>query len=320
MSNLVERKSLSVDLIIPLYNDAGRVQYFINEITRVIRLMPKEVEIKVIFVNDGSRDNPKEAITKSKFNYKIELIQLSRNFGKEAALTAGITSSFGDACIFLDVDLQDPADLIPKLVDSWLSENVDVVLAIRNPSTGEQGFRRRVSRTYLKFLKKISGIDIHPGAGETRLIDKKVVATLKEFQESQRFMRGLMSWVGYDTSFVYFDRRSSAEKSRFGYRKLIRLALDGIFSFSLTPLRFVTFMGFLTLILSLLLSAFIVYFRLSGNIVLPGFSSTMLVILLTSSIQVLSLGLIGEYLGRTLIESKRRPVFIVMDRRVWEQN
>lgn len=316
-SNLFMTDPIQVDCVVALYQDANRVGLFLKEISRIYHLIPTEVSLKIIFIDDGSTDFPQEIIESTAFDFEVELISLSRNFGKEAALTSGIRAVTGDVCILLDVDLQDPPELIPALVTKWMEGQSDVVLAIRDSRRGERGIRRTLSRLYLRILRKISGIEFHPGAGETRLISRKVVETLNQFEESQRFMRGLLTWVGFRTSHVLFERSPSPERSRFRYRKLIKLAIDGVVSFSLTPLRFVTLIGFITLFLSGLLASILLYFRVTNKITLPGFSSTLLIVLFMSSIQVLSLGLIGEYLGRTLLESKRRPIYIIRDTKHW---
>jgi glycosyltransferase involved in cell wall biosynthesis len=270
------------------------------------------IALALIMIDDGSQDNSIPEILRISRNKKnITLIELSRNFGKEAALFAGISYSTADALILLDVDLQDPISLVPKLIETWLSTNCDTVVARRSQNQlGENGLRRKVSRLYLKFFNKLSAIQIDPNVGETRLINSIMISTFKKLEESNRFTRGLLQWLGFNTVYIEFDRLESPEKSRFSAKKLIGLAIDGITSFSIKPLRLVAILGFLGAFISVLIGVAIILLRLFKIVSIPGYSSTILVILFGSSIQLFCMGILGEYVGKNLEESKRRPVFI----------
>lgn len=304
-----------VDLIVPLFNDAHRLSNFISEIESQLSNLPREVNLHVIFVNDGSDDNPANEINLIFRKFPISLIELSRNFGKESALAAGIDYSTGDAAIFMDVDLQDPSHLIPNLVRTWIDTSCDVVIAER---IQPRSFRSVLSRSYLRILGRVGNLKINSKVGETRIIDKKVVIALQQLRETQRFTRGLLAWLGFEIKTLSFTRAISPEKSRFTPRKLARLAADGLFSFSLLPLRLITFIGLALSGVFLLVIVVLVYLRITGTILLPGYVSTLLVLGSLSSFQIVFLGIIGEYVGRILLESKNRPIYVIKRKSIFD--
>ena len=304
--------TLRIDLLVPIFNDSSKLPNFFQEFLRIREMLKSKLELTLVMVDDGSQDDSVAEISKYGHLHKgITLIELSRNFGKEAALFAGISNSNADALILLDVDLQDPIDLVPRLVESWMTTGCDTVIARRSQNrNAENGLRRKISRLYLGIFNKLSSIQIDANVGETRLIDAKMISAFKQLEESSRFTRGLLHWLGFKTEFIEFDRLNSPEKSRFGFKRLIKLAIDGITSFSIKPLRLVTILGFLGSATSVILGLVVVLLRVFEVVSIPGYSSTIIVILFGSSIQLFSMGILGEYIGKNLEESKKRPVFI----------
>ncbi|MEO0015606.1 MAG: hypothetical protein RL589_87 [Actinomycetota bacterium] len=308
----MQNYAIHVDLIVPIYNDCSKLDNFFEKYAMVREQMSPEIDLKLILVDDGSKDGSIEIITRHANDVRgVTLIELSRNFGKEAALFAGITHSQSDALILIDVDLQDPIELVPRLVKTWIEKECDTVVARRSQNkSGENGVRRKVSRIYLKLFNRLSSIQIDVNVGETRLINSKMIKSFKLMDESTRFTRGLLQWLGFKTEYIDFDRLVSPEKSRFGFIGLLKLAIDGITSFSLIPLRLVAALGFFGGFFSIMLGITIVILRLLDVVSIPGYSSTILVILFGSSIQLFCMGILGEYIGKNLEESKRRPLYI----------
>lgn len=309
-----------VEILVPLYNDAHRIERFVQEVVRINTTTKKNVSLSILFINDGSSDNPHSVIKGLKTKIPISMIELSRNFGKEAAITAGLDNFQGDGVVLIDVDLQDPIELVDSLISVWLKEKHDVVLAKRSSVAGENNSRRKFSRLYLKIFKRLSGLKIENNVGETRLLSAKAVRAFVSLRENQRFVRGIFSWIGFNHGLVVFDRQESTEKSRFTRGKLLKLALDGIFSFSLAPIRTITLLGLSFTFLTLIAIIAIVTLRAKGVITLPGYTSTLIVIVMTSAIQLTSIGIIGEYLGRTFLEAKRRPIYVIADFHKYSRN
>jgi glycosyltransferase involved in cell wall biosynthesis len=308
----VRNQIVQVDLLVPIYNDSSKLDNFFEKFTAVRTELAPSVELKLILVDDGSGDSSLERIIElARIHKQVAIIELSRNFGKEAALFAGISFSCADALILIDVDLQDPIDLIPRMIDVWINTNCDSVVARRSQSKGsENGIRRKISRLYLRVFNKLSSVQIDRNVGETRLINSKMIESFKLLDESTRFTRGLLQWLGFKTEYIDFNRKVSPEKSRFGAGKLVKLAIDGITSFSIMPLRLVAAFGFIGGFLSIFLGITVIFLRLFNVVSIPGYSSTILVILFGSSIQLFCMGILGEYVGKNLEESKNRPVFI----------
>lgn len=308
----MHKNTLKVDLLVPIYNDTSKLENFFQEYSKIRTQLEPSVSLSLIMVDDGSLDDSVSKILHYGRVLKgIILIELSRNFGKESALFAGISLSKADALILLDVDLQDPITLVPRLIETWQTSGCDTVIARRSRNqNSEKGFRRNISKIYLWLFNKLSAIQIDTNVGETRLINSQIISAFKTLEESNRFTRGLLQWLGFKTEYLEFDRMNSPEKSRFGVKKLIKLAIDGITSFSIKPLRLVTLLGFLGAFTSILIGIAIVLLRVFYIVSVPGYSSTIIVILFGSSIQLFCMGILGEYIGKNLEESKRRPVYI----------
>ncbi|MEA1954178.1 MAG: glycosyltransferase family 2 protein [Campylobacterota bacterium] len=299
-----------ISLICPCYNEEDVVELFLKEISVVLDEVGKSYEI--VFVNDGSRDGTLEKLLEAKNTYTgIRVINLSRNFGKEAAMTAGLDAANGEVIIPIDVDLQDPPSLIKEFIAHWEQGN-DVVLAKRIDRSSD-GFLKRVSaKLFYKLNNKISKVEIPENVGDYRLITRKVLEALKQLPESERFMKGLFAWVGFKTTVVEYkrDARVAGDTSFSGW-KLWNLALEGITSFSTFPLKVWLYMGFIVSFLSFLYGSVIIFKTIILGVDLPGYASIITVILFLGGIQLIGIGVLGEYIGRIYMESKRRPTYII---------
>ncbi len=243
----------------------------------------------------------------------IKVIDLSRNFGKEIAMTAGLNYCTGDAVIPIDADLQDPPEIIPRLVEKW-QEGYDVVYATRIKRDGETWFKKASAHLFYKAIKKLTNIEIPQDTGDFRLMSRQVVESLKSLPEQHRFMKGLFSWVGYRQTGISYNRDPRhAGKSKFNYWKLWNFALEGITSFSFLPLQLATYLGFSVAVLALIYAVYMVGLTLLQGNPVPGYPSLMVSILFLGGVQLIALGFIGEYVGRIYNETKRRPLYIVRD-------
>ncbi len=267
---------------------------------------------EIVFINDGSKDNTLNVLLNAKRNFKnIRIINFSRNFGKEAALTVGLDKARGEATIPIDVDLQDPPELIKDLVAKW-REGYDVVLAKRADRTSDSFAKRVSADLFYKLNGKISNVDIPNNVGDFRLMSKRVVEALKRLPENQRFMKGLFAWVGFKTTVIeYVREKREAGQSSFNGWKLWNFALDGITSFSTLPLRIWLYIGALVSFLSFLYGSFIILKTLIFGVDLPGYASLAVIMLFLGGIQLIGIGILGEYIGRIYSESKRRPSYII---------
>lgn len=269
---------------------------------------------EVICINDGSRDDTMDRLKKiSQTDKHIKVIDLSRNFGKEIAMTAGLNYCTGDAVIPIDADLQDPPEIIPRLVEKW-QEGYDVVYATRIKRDGETWFKKASAHLFYKAIKKLTNIEIPQDTGDFRLMSRQVVESLKSLPEQHRFMKGLFSWVGYRQTGISYNRDPRhAGKSKFNYWKLWNFALEGITSFSFLPLQLATYLGFSVAVLALIYAVYMVGLTLLQGNPVPGYPSLMVSILFLGGVQLIALGFIGEYVGRIYNETKRRPLYIVRD-------
>jgi len=302
-----------LSIIVPMYNESDGMELFFSRIIPILNGINPDWEI--IAINDGSKDDTL-ALLKQKHagDPRIRYISLSRNFGKEAALTAGLFEAKGQAVIPIDADLQDPPELIPQLVVEW-NKGFKVVLATRRSRDGDGWIKRHAALGFYKLLSRVTSIDIPENTGDFRLMDAKVVEVIRLLPERTRFMKGLFAWVGFTTTRVYFDRapRAVGEAKQSAF-KLWGLAKDGIFAFTTIPLRLVTYLGLVFSIFAfsyagLLLTRYILYGR-----DVPGYTSLMLSMLGVGGIQLFCLGILGEYIGRIYHESKNRPLYVIEDK------
>ena len=299
-----------ISIIAPCYNEEETIEPFLRRIEEILTQINEPYEI--VFINDGSRDNTLNVLINAKQNFKnIRIINFSRNFGKEAALTAGLDKARGEAAIPIDVDLQDPPELIKELVAKW-REGYDVVLAKRADRTSDSFAKRVSADLFYKLNGKISNVDIPNNVGDFRLMSKRVVEALKQLPENQRFMKGLFAWVGFKTFVIeYVREKREAGQSSFNGWKLWNFALDGITSFSTLPLRIWLYIGALVSFLSFLYGSFIILKTLIFGVDLPGYASLAVIMLFLGGIQLIGIGILGEYIGRIYSESKRRPSYII---------
>ncbi len=300
---------MKISLVVPVYNEELAIPEFIKEVKEKLSNYDKEI----VFVNDGSKDNT--GILLSDLAYKddsIVVVNFSRNFGKEPALFAGLQYSSGDVVIPIDVDLQDPIEVIPELVNKW-KEGFEVVLAKRSDRSSDSFFKRKSAEWFYSLHNAISNPKIESNVGDFRLMDRKVVNNiLKHIKENNLFMKGILSWVGFKTTVVEYQRKErSVGSSKFNAWKLWNLALEGITSFSTLPLRLWTYLGFFCSGLSFFYGSFLIIKKLFFGISLPGYPSLIVSILFTGGAILMGIGVLGEYMGRIYMEVKQRPKFIV---------
>lgn len=303
---------IEISIIVPLYNEEENIDYLFTRLLSVLNKL--ETSYEILCINDGSRDDTlKQLINHHYRNPAIKIINLSRNFGKEIALTAGIDHANGSAIIPIDADLQDPPELIEKLVAKW-REGYDVVYATRRSRQGETWLKRFTADAFYKTIGKMTSVAIPANTGDFRLLDRKVVEAIKKIPERNRFMKGLFAWVGYKQTSVMFDREPrAAGTTTWNYWKLWNFAIDGITSFSLVPLKIWSYVGLFISFISLLYASFLVIRTLILGIDVPGYASLMVAILFFGGIQLITLGVIGEYLGRVYEEVKGRPLYFVRE-------
>jgi glycosyltransferase involved in cell wall biosynthesis len=265
---------------------------------------------EILYVNDGSHDNSIEVINALR-DPRVATIDLSRNFGKEIALTARLDHARGDAVVVIDADLQDPPELIPRLIEKW-REGYDVVYAKRTSRDGESFVKKLTAKLFYRVIHGVNRIKIPEDTGDFRLLSRRSVEALKQLRENHRFMKGLFAWIGYPQIAVDYQRDPRfAGSTKWSYWRLWNFALDGITSFTITPLKIATYMGLLTSIVSFSYALFIIYKTLVYGEPVRGYPSLMVVILFLGGIQLMCIGVIGEYLGRMFNETKHRPLYFI---------
>ena len=299
-----------ISIITPVLNEEDSVENFAFEIDKTFSSLLHDYEL--LFIDDGSIDLTVERIVKLKEKYpSIRLVKLSRNFGKEIALSAGIDYAHGDAVIPMDVDLQDPPYLIPEMIKTY-ETGFDVVLARRIERNTDSLIKKFTAIAFYKIIKKLSTTPIPENVGDFRMISRKVVDSLKKMKETQRFMKGLFSWPGYRTAYVDYVRPlRSAGNTKFNGKKLFALAIEGITGFSYLPLKIWTFIGITVSFVAFIYASFIVIRTIIFGVVLPGYASTLVAVLFLGGIQLIGFGFLGEYIGRIYMEVKQRPLYLV---------
>ena len=274
----------------------------------------EDYDFEFLFINDGSKDRTIDLISqKSNKDARVSYIDLSRNFGKERAMLAGFDYAKGDAMVIIDADLQDPPELIPKMIKLW-EDGYDDVYAKRKSREGETWLKKSTSRWFYSILEKLSAVEIQRDTGDFRLLDRRAVEALKTLRESNRYTKGMFSWIGFKKKEIFYDRDPrAAGETKWNYPKLINLAIEGITSFTTAPLRFSTYMGFIVSIFAFLWSAYLIIRKLFFSVDMTGYTSIMAAILLLGGVQLIAIGVIGEYIGRIFIETKDRPVYFTQD-------
>lgn len=299
-----------VSLIIPVFNEQDVLQIFLEETTRIFTAA--KLKYEYVFVNDGSTDATlSQLLDLSSKDQHIRVVNLSRNFGKEAALTAGIDHVRGDVLIPMDVDLQDPPKVIPLFIEKW-KEGYDIVYGVRTRRDEDSALKRATAGAFYRLFNRLSALNIPNNVGDFRLIDKRASEVLRQLPERNRFMKGLFAWVGFSSIGVPYERPARvAGQTKWGFWRLWNFALDGLLGFSTVPLRVWSYLGGIVSMISFFYAWFIIIRALIFGIDVPGYASLLTVILFLGGIQLLSLGIIGEYLGRLFIEVKGRPIYVV---------
>jgi glycosyltransferase involved in cell wall biosynthesis len=315
---MTERRRAELSIVVPVFNEQESVKAFFEQVEPVLEGHVRHYEI--VCVNDGSSDQTMDALVEERArNPCIKIIDLSRNFGKEAALTAGIDFSTGDAVVPMDVDLQDPPDLIPEMIACW-RKGFEVVLAIRSNRSSDTAAKRGTANLFYRLMGRIGDVQLPANAGDFRLMDRKVVDALKLLPERTRFMKGIFAWLGFSTTNVYYARAERASgEGKWSYWKLWNLALEGILSFTTLPLRIWTYLGAIVTVMALAYIVVIVFRTLVYGADVPGYPSIMVTVLFFSGVLMVGLGVIGEYLGRIFIEVKGRPIYLVRDVRGFDE-
>lgn len=300
-----------ISILVPCYNEEAVLKTFYDRTQNVIATIP-QYEFQFVFVNDGSTDSTIKIIHDLREkDTRVNYIDLSRNFGKEIAMIAGIDYLIGDAAIIMDADLQDPPELISEMI-YWWEQGYKDVYAKRRSRAGETFFKKFSSHVFYRILQKVSSIPIQPDVGDFRLLDKECLNALRCMRESQRYTKGLFSWIGFEKKEILFDRDArAAGKTKWNYWKLINLAIEGLTSFTIVPLRLASLLGCILSILSIIYMLIIVVKTLVYGGDVAGYPSLISVILFIGGVQLLFLGIIGEYLGRIFNESKHRPLYLV---------
>jgi len=300
----------SISVICPFYGEQASVSPFFERVIPILKSVGEPFEI--LCINDGSSDATLQALLDARAKYRsVRIIDLSRNFGKEAALSAGIDFAAGDAVIPMDADLQDPPELISAMIEQW-RQGYDQVLAKRSNRDADSWSKRTSANLFYWVHNKISDTPIPDNVGDFRLMDRKVVEAIRRLPERTRFMKGLFAWVGFRTTIIeYVREQRKTDRSKFGTWRLWNLAIEGITSFSTVPLRMWTYVGLLVAVASFLLAVRVLLRTLVYGIELPGYASLMTVVLFIGGIQLIGIGVLGEYLGRLFSEAKGRPLYVV---------
>lgn len=304
-----QRKKISI--ITPFYNESGGINYYYEALYPILN-QASQLHFEVICIDDGSSDDTlRKLIVIAEKDHRFQVIELSRNFGKEAALTAGIDAATGDAVIPIDADLQDPPELILELVKEWIN-GAEVVLARRTDRSSDSFFKRKTAEMFYRIHNRLSSIQIPENVGDFRLMDRIVVDALKQLPEQQRFMKGLFAWVGFRTvilDYVRNPRRTGTTK--YSGWKLWNFSLEGITSFSSIPLKFWSYVGGLGALTTFIYAMFIVLRTLIYGIDIAGYASLLVAVLFFGSLQLISVGVLGEYIGRIYMETKNRPLYLI---------
>ena len=299
-----------ISLIVPVYNEAEAIDAFLDQVGPAIARAG--VRFETIFINDGSTDATLPLlIARAQQRPGLRVVNLSRNFGKEAAMTAGLDQALGDAAVLIDVDLQDPPELLGRFVALW-RDGYDVVYGLRQSRSGDGRLKVLTAGLFYSVFNWMSATPIPHNVGDFRLIDHRVVAALRQMPERGRFMKGLFAWVGYPSIAVPYVRPPRRlGQTKWNYWRLWNFALDGIVSFSTAPLRIWTYFGVLIALAALGYAAFIAIYTLIRGTGVPGYASLIIVLLFSTAANLISLGMIGEYVSRLFVETKQRPIYLL---------
>jgi polyisoprenyl-phosphate glycosyltransferase len=305
-------KSKLISVVVPVLNEQGNIPYLYRSLIEEFDQLWYDFE--VIFVDDGSRDRSADIIRKLHANDpRVKLVSLSRNFGHQMAVTAGLESARGAAVIMMDADLQHPPAVIPEMIARW-QQGFDVVYTVRKTTEGVGLFKRLTSAAYYRLINRIIDTRIIPSAADFRLIDRKVVNCLNGIRERSRFVRGLVTWVGFrQTAIPYVAAKRHAGTTKYSLGRMLSFAVDGITSFSTFPLRCSTYLGFLSALAGIPYAVWAIYLKLFTDATVSGWSSLIVAVLFLGGVQLIALGILGEYVGRIYEEVKQRPLYLVQE-------
>ncbi len=311
MSDSPPRSPTLLSVVAPVYNEEELVERFVRRACAAVA----DYTFELVLVNDGSTDATPELLDRmAAEDPRVRVVHLSRNFGHQAALTAGLEHAAGDVVAMIDADLQDPPELIPTMVSRW-ETGADVVYAVRRQREGETAFKLATASWFYKLFDKLAQVDLEPNSGDFRLLDRRALDALLTMTERSRFLRGMTVWVGFTQTAVPYERDARhAGETKYTLRKMLRFSLDAIASFSHVPLQLATYVGLLSAGLAFFAIPVVIGLHFAGSY-LPGFGSLTIAILLLGGIQLIALGVIGEYVGRIYDEVKHRPLYIVRDER-----
>lgn len=306
-------KDQLLSIVVPCYNEEEVIGEAVKRL-RVFCLELQSLDVELIFVDDGSRDRTRELLKGfAEEDSRIKIIGFARNFGHQIAVTAGIDAANGDAVVLIDADLQDPPEAIHQMIAKW-QEGYDVVYGKRTERLGESAFKRATARGFYRLLNSLSDIPIPLDTGDFRLMSRNVVDTLRAMPERDRFVRGMVSWAGFKQIAIPYRRAERfAGESKYPLRKMMRFAMDGILSFSTKPLQMSIAMGMASASLALLGIFYVLFLRLFTNIWVEGWTALMIVVLFIGGVQLISVGILGEYVGRLYNEVKNRPLYVVQE-------
>ena len=297
-------------VVVPVFNEVETIDVFYPRMKKVLdSLSPMSYEL--IFVDDGSRDGSFAKLTGlADHDARVRVVKLSRNFGHQNAVTAGVDSARGDAVVIIDADLQDPPEVIPSMIRKW-REGYDVVYGVREKREGEKWMKLYTAALFYRIMKRITKVEIPVDVGDFRLMSRRVVDKFKQIRERDRFIRGLVSWVGFRQTGVMYNREKRyAGETKYPIGKMIKFSLDGITSFSHAPLKIATWLGYVVSLIALLYTIIIIAEKFMGKTV-PGFASIMAGMLFLGGVQLICLGIMGEYIGRIFNETKGRPIYVL---------
>jgi len=304
----------SLEIVVPIFNEESNIMNLFSGVDALRKLLTS-YQVSLTIVDNGSSDESINVIDNLASKYRelpCKVIMLSRNFGKEASLTAGLHASLGDYVVPVDADLQDPLELIPMMLNKFENDlNIDVVLAVRK--TRSDGLIRNFfSIIYIWIFNKLSETKIYYSAGEFQLMSRNYIENFNKLNETERFVRGIFSWMGFNVAIIEYDRPIRIHgKSKFSFMGLVGLGINGIMSHSIKPLRISYLLGFIFALFSFFYSIYILYLAFDNSIPVPGYASIIIILLISSSIQMILIGIVGEYLGKTLLEAKRRPAYVI---------
>jgi glycosyltransferase involved in cell wall biosynthesis len=303
-----------ISYVLPVYNESGSIDRFYDDLARAVSRIEDRYSFELIFVDDGSRDDSLERLRRiHEKDRRVKVVAFSRNFGHQMAITAGLDLSRGDATIIMDTDLQDPPEVSLRLIEKW-EEGFDVVYAQRR-TRGGSFFKRWTAHLYYRLLHRLADVDIPKDTGDFRLMDAQAVTELRRFREKNRFVRGMVASLGFKQAAVPFDRPERiAGTTNYPLKKMVKLAFDGVTSFSTTPLQMVTRLGFMVFLLSILWIVYALVIRVFfPDEAVSGWTMTIIAVLFMGGIQILTLGILGTYIGRIYSEVQGRPLYIIED-------